>query len=72
MKIHTRAFDTREEAVAFIAGVELVNDSALQCHDPQQVESRWQVVCHDRDDTGEDEPCPVCEERARRGWSSKE
>ncbi len=60
MRVLEEQFATEAAARAFIAGIELVNDSAVAAHEPRRQGTQWTVYVHDWAAEGCADVCPVC------------
>jgi hypothetical protein len=67
MKMCTEYFHTESEALAFVRGVELVNDAAVAISGPRLQEgfkdgeeNAWAVAVHDGRKVMDNETCPIC------------
>jgi CO dehydrogenase/acetyl-CoA synthase beta subunit len=67
MKVYTEYFHTESEALAFVRGVELVNDSDVTVCGPrlqdgfeEGEENAIAVAVHDGGPIMEDDTCPLC------------
>lgn len=59
MRLITEQFMTRQEAQAFIQGIELVHNPDLAAHEAVQQGARWTVYVHAWRGTVAD-VCPLC------------
>jgi hypothetical protein len=60
MRILEEQFNTETEARAFIAGIELVNDSDVAAHEPRLQGTQWTVNVHDWASEQHADVCPLC------------